>query len=203
MRADATKEILEHDPNTVGWPWPVNDLWRPHEGFQYDVCFQGWASTPLTNIVCNSVKETKLSAHIQVHDYFFGYHYDDPAYAHLRVSFQDTLSKSRLSLVPRSLPEGVVRYRFYEALSMGRVPVHFCDGRVMPFANKIDYDKCSIHIPENLAVNTGVILTDWLHNHSDEQIIEMGLYGRKMWDTWLNSDKWGDLYKVVIEEHLT
>ena len=88
-----------------------------------------------------------------------------------------------------------------ESLSMGRVPVHFCDGRVLPFDSKIDYEKCSIHIEEKDAERTGEILTTWLGFHSDAEIVEMGQYGRKCWEKWLDCRRWPDLFRIVIEEH--
>lgn len=201
IRADATADILAHDPTTFAWPWPVEDLYRPQpQDFDYDVCFQGWAATPLTTLAALSVQNTKLKAHLSVHRFFFGYHDTDPAYAHLRKSFIDTLSRSRLSLVPCSIPSGVVRYRFYEAMSMGRVPVHLCDGRALPFADRIDYERCSIHIPESEVEFVGHIISDWLNNHGDDEIRAMGEYGRAAWDRWLNPAKWDSLFAEVAQE---
>ncbi len=201
IRCDATKQIVAHDPNTVGWAWPVDDLYRPPEPFEYDVVFQGWASTDLTNVVVESVRRAGLKAHLQTHDFFWGYHSEDPAYAHYRTSFLDTLSRSRLSLVPRSIP-GTLRYRFLESISMGRVPVLLCDGAVLPFSDEIDWAKCCIVIEERDAGNVGDILIDWLKQHSDETIRAMGNYGREMWDQWLNRDKWSNLFTYAVGKHL-
>lgn len=202
IRCDATKEIRSYDKNTIAWPWPVEDLYRPHEPFEYDVCFQGWESTPLTGTVVESVRRSGLKAHLQVHNYFFGYHYSDPNYKHLIESYRDTLSKSRLSLVPRSIPEGVIRYRFWESLSMGRVPVMFADGAVLPWKDKIDYGKCCILIPEKHATNSGEIIKEWLRTHSDSEIAEMGKYGREMWETWLAPKRWNELFGIATDEFL-
>ncbi len=202
VRCDATKEILQHDPNTIGWSWPCEDLYRPHEPFQYDVTFRGWESTPLSRTVVESCQKAGLNGNFLLNKFFYGYHYHDPEYQHYKESYRDALSKSRLSLVPRSIPEGVVRYRAYEAMSMGRVFVHFADGAVMPFSNHIQWDKCSITIPEKDAENCGEILKEWLSKHNDAEIQSMGSYGRACWERWLDSRKWNALFAQATEEHL-
>lgn len=205
FRCDTTKRLLAADPTAISWPWPVEDLgdWMD-KPFEYDVVFQGWVSTPLTNVVCDSVAQTKgLHAHIKRHNFFYGYCDESlPETQELRRTFLETLAASRLSLVPRSIPEGVVRYRFYEALSMGRIPVHFCDGCVLPFADRIDYDVCSIHIPESESARAGEIISDWLKKHSDDEIGERGAYGRQMWEKWLDSRKWESLFSMVVKERV-
>jgi hypothetical protein len=205
FRCDMTKKLKSHDPTALAWPWPVENLgeWMG-EHLRRDVVFQGWVSTPLTDVVCDSVlTNSALSTHIQRHKGFFGYEPDGAERTKLlRRTFLETLASSRLSLVARSIPEGVVRYRLYESLSMGRVPVHLCDGCVMPFADRIDWDSCVLTIAEKDAPQAGEIIEDWLCRHSDADIRERGLYGRRMWETWLDSSKWDDLFALVVREKL-
>jgi hypothetical protein len=203
IRCDTTKRLLTQDPTAVAWPWPVEDLgaWidRP---FETDVVFRGWVSTPLTDTVCDSVLNTpSLKSHIYRSNRFYGY-IEPEEQKVLHQSFLETLAASRLSLCARSIPEGVVRYRLYESLSMGRVPVHFCDGCVMPFADRIDWDFCTLTIPEADAPAAGDIIADWLGENTDEKIRERGAYGRAMWDRWLNSAKWDQLFAEVTKERL-
>jgi hypothetical protein len=87
-------------------------------------------------------------------------------------------------------------------MSAGRVPVHFCDNCVLPLADRIDYSKCSITIREVDAPNTGKILSAWLKNHTDEQIVEMGLYGRAMYERWLCRDRWVGIMTELVKERL-
>ena len=68
--------------------------------------------------------------------------------------------------------------------------------------NKIDWEKCSIHIPEGDADKTGAILEDWLSKHSDSEILERGMYGREIWLRWLDSRKWNSLFAEAVENHL-
>jgi len=205
FRCDTTQTLLARDPTALAWPWPVEDLgaWADRP-FARDVTFQGWVSTGLTDTVCDAVLATpSLTTHIQRHKFFYGYEDESqPSTQALRRTFLETLASSRLSLVARSIPEGVVRYRFYEALSMGRIPVHFCDGRVLPFADRIDYDVCSVHIPEADAPRAGEVIAAWLADRSDAEIRERGAYGRAMWARWLDSRKWPELMAEVVKEKL-
>lgn len=213
FRCDACKGIVAGDPTTIPWAWPVNpqhDIDRfnhpPRDGFKYDVCFVGWASTPLTNVACQSVKDTRgLSSFFELNREFYGTwesNHDTEKIEHYRFLMLDTMHNSRLSLCARSIAAGVVRYRFYEAMAMGRVPVHLNDHRVLPFARQIDWDCCSIHIPEKDAPRTGEILRTWLDHHTDGEILEMGQYGRKAWEVWLAGEKWEELFGWCAKERL-
>lgn len=201
LRADAGRQMVRDCATVKAWPWPVEDYYSPFSGFDYDVVFQGWASTPLTKTVCDSVAAVpSLNAHLQTHSFFYGYHYHDPQFQHYKTSFRRTLQRARLSLVPRSIAAGVIRYRFYEALSAGRVPVHFCDNCVLPFADKIDYARCSIHIAEAQAPHAGQLIKDILGRYSDAELLAMGRYGRQMWLRYLAPDAWESMFTEVVTE---
>ncbi len=210
FRADANRGLVERDPSTIPWPWPVKDLgeWAhpPRLGFQYDVVFVGWNSTPLTQIVCDAVREQgRLTTYIELNNEFYGTwetRNETDKLTHYRDLFLRTLHDSRLSLCARSIAAGVVRYRFYEAMSMGRVPVHFNDHAALPFPNQIDWEKCSLHIPEAKAGEAGLVLRAWLDQHADAEILERGAYGRRMWEEWLDGAKWDELFGFCVAERL-
>jgi hypothetical protein len=125
-----------------------------------------------------------------------------PEKAALRREFSQTMAGARLSLCHRSNPRGVMRYRFYEAMSMARVPVLFCDDAVLPLADRIDYSKCAVILAEADAANAGPILHDWLSSHTDEQILSMGLYGQTVWARWLDRSRWGDVVGQLVRERM-
>jgi len=201
IRCDATRQMLADAPNTIGWPWPVESLYRPHEGFEYDAVFQGWNSTDLTHRAVESVRCSGLKAHLVENDFFWGYHDTEPEYAHYRASFLDTLSKARLSIVPRSIP-GTVRYRFWEAMSMGRVPVQLCDDCVMPWPDQVNYAACSISVLESDVDQLGDILKVWLAKLTDDDIVAMGRYGHAAYENWLHRDRWSILFTQAVRDHL-
>ena len=210
FRGDVNKDVMRRDPTTVPWSWPVDDLkvWSeiPASGFLYDVCFVGWNSTPLTMTACESVKRhAGLKSYFQLNTEFYGTwetNQETDKLKYYRHLFLSTMKQSRLSLCARSIPTGVTRYRFYEALSMARIPVHFNDNAALPFADRIDWDRCSIHIPEKDAERCGEILRVWLDSYDDTNVIARGEYGRAMWERYLDGRKWDDLFAEVVRERL-
>lgn len=202
-------ERLRDAGNTLAraWCWGVEDLAAfvklPVDGFVYDIHAQMWASTPMTDDCVESCKRAGLVVHDQRNPFFYGTLETDkdPRLAELRKSFLETMQRSRLVLVPRSRP-AVNRYRFFEAMSMGRVPVLLCDECLLPCADKIDYARCSIRINERDAARTGTILKEWLHDHTGHELIQMGLYGRDMWLRWLNPAWWETTWGELTREHL-
>jgi hypothetical protein len=104
--------------------------------------------------------------------------------------------------VPASI-DGVVRYRLYEQMSMGRgLPVHICDNAVLPWADRIDWDICTVSVPEAKVDNVGLLLVEWLAQHSDAEIRERARYGQAMFETWLHRDKWNELFGIAVRERL-
>lgn len=213
FRADCNASLQKAEPTTIPWPWPVNpkrDIDRfahePREGFKYDVCFVGWNSTPLTQRACESVQRSGvLSNFVELNNEFYGTwetRQETGKLEHYRNLFLDVMHNSRLSLCARSIAVGVVRYRFYEAMAMGRVVVHINDGECLPFSNKIDWDKCRIRVPESQVGNVGPFLRKWLDDHTDRDLLERGLYAKAMWQTWLDGSKWDDLFGYCVTERL-
>lgn len=202
-------ERLRDQSNTLARVigWGVADLAQylpfPEDGFDYDIHAQMWASTDLTHITVESCRRAGLVVHDQRQTFFYGTleTNNDPSLGELRTTFLETMQRSRLVLVPRS-KVAVNRYRFFEAMSMGRVPVLLCEGVLLPCADKIDYTRCSIRINERDAPRVGTMLGTWLADHSDAELIEMGQYGREMWERWLNCARWEEIWGELVTESL-
>lgn len=216
FRTDNCEMIARANPSTITWAWGVDDLIDymplPVGGFRYDVCFQGWRSTELTDRACKSIQRAGLKAHVAISDRFHGHIETDATNGvpgaielrnTLRASFLKTMSESRLSLCPRSKPEGVARWRLYEAMSMGRITVHLCDGFVPPLADRIDWSKCQLQIAERDVERTGEIIAEWLAAHSDGELIECGAYARAMWTRWFDNRKWEITWAELVRERLS
>jgi hypothetical protein len=205
LRAVCDKPMLAKNPTTLTWPWPVDDLGEyMNRPFQYDVVFQGQVIQGGEGVLLKSVQEAGLNVHIKKNNSFYGnMQWGTPEKQALRVEFAETMAGARLSLCHRSNPRGVMRYRFYEAMSMGRVPVLFGDDCILPFADRIDYSRCSLWLKESDAPNAGTILKDWISKHCDDEIIEMGKYGRAAWESWLKRERWNVIVEQVVRERLT
>lgn len=207
FRCDCSKDVLAHDPTSISWPWPSEDFRAqtplPESGFQYDVTFHGWARLSITHDAVDSVERVSLKCSTRK-DYRFwaavNRQHPEEGTA-LRANYLEAMQTSRLSLVPYSA-DGHVRYRFYEAMSMARVPVLICDDCVLPFRDRIDWTRCALQIPERDVKRTGELLVDWLANHSDEELIAMGQYGQEMWRKWLDKTQWERLFTLCVEERL-
>ena len=196
-------------PRTIPWIWPVEDLKdcvAYPEGYpKYTIGFQGWitSSNVRYNSVNSCIKEFGDKFDVQTYNDFYGYLKDgDPEQTRRRNEFKRSLRECLLQLCPSSI-NNVFPYRFYEAMSAGRVPVLFCTDFCLPWQNKIDWDSCIVTFPAEESQNAGRLIKNWLNHHSTEQIMEMGLKGRQAWETWLNRDKFDPLLKLAIEEAMT
>lgn len=208
VRGNTRKWYLDANPRTISWPWPVED-WSevvplPEGGFKFDVSFHGWLSHKTRVDACESVKLMfGARADIVTRKEFWGYlERDKPEIAiPMKAAMKASMQASRISLCPQSIP-GVFPYRFFEAMSAGRVPALFCTDYVLPWADKIDYESCCAIFRADEAAGAGRLIHEFLSKHSDAELIEMGRRGRAFWDQWLNRTKFEDLKTVAIEESL-
>lgn len=200
------RNFMLRDKNTIPWFWPVEDLGDyvsiPEGGFKYEASFQGWLSTNTRKQSVNSCKNILGNRfnHKTFND-FYGLLSDKEEQKRRRKSFLKSQQESKILLAPQSIP-GVFPYRFYEAMSSGRIPALFCTGYHLPFQNKIDWDKCTLRFDAEQANNAGNLIKNFLENTTEEKIIEMGKYGREMWYKWLNRDKQPELIAYVLNERL-
>jgi hypothetical protein len=132
---------------------------------------------------------------------FYGYiERDRPEDAKVRKElFKSSLKNCLVQLTPCSI-WNVFPYRMYEAMSAGRVPMLFCHDYCLPFTDKIDWDKCIVKFDVQQAPDAGPLIQEWLSHHTENEIIEMGRYGRNMWETWLNRDRYPELMTQAVEE---
>jgi hypothetical protein len=213
IRATCNQDVLAANPTTVSWPWPhetadmVDYVRGPDDGFEYDVVFQGCANNDLGRRAVESVRRTKLKTHIQVNPAWWPDMKDRTEQARLRRTYLETLSKARLHLVPTAVQldgrlMGQVRYRLYEGMYLGVVGVHLCDGCVLPFGDKIDWDSCVASVKEQHVDWLGEIVGDWLARHSDDEIRYMGQYARQAWARWIDRRRWAENVSLVVRERL-
>ena len=209
LRCDATKATLRDNPTTIPIAWPVRDHGEcmpvPPGGFGYDVCFIGWQSTPMNAEACAYLAASNHNTYLVQRRQFFGYAARDFGQEEAdrqQREYRDVLARSRFSLCVRSIPEGVLRYRFFEAMSAGRIPILIGDGSALPLADRIDYKRCIVQIPECEVKNIGAYVTKLREGMTDEQIIAAGRYGREAWEKWLNADNWTDLHGMLVREAL-
>jgi hypothetical protein len=202
------RDWMKGDGHCIPWFWPVEDLKEcvdiPKGGFKYDISFHAWLSTDTRKLSvksCQNVLGNRIDH--KTFPNFFGYlPVDSPERINRRRNFLNSIKQSKMMLCPQSI-QGVFPYRFYEALSAGRIPLLLCSGFNLPFQDEIDWDKCIVTAPAERAANAGNIVKRFLNNTSEEKQREMMEYGRKVWEKWLNRDKQPELIGYTLKKELS
>lgn len=206
IRSNLKLWMKQQMPFSIPWSWPVENFKElvpaPEGGFKFKIGFRGW----LSSNVRKQSSESCLAEFGPEMDYygtneFFGYiERDRPEDAKIRKElFKQSLKNCLLQLTPCSI-WNVFPYRFWEAMSAGRVPVLICHDFCLPFEDKVDWTRCTIIIHVQEANRTGQIVRKFLQDHNEQEIIEMGKYGREMWEKWFNRDRYPELMEYAVEE---
>lgn len=206
IRCNLKPFMKKEMPNSIAHFWPVENYKEciavPEEGFKYDVSGHMWISGGCRKNSCESMLSTPgLNCDIRMFPNFTGYVYSLPEGIEKRKNFRISMRESRLALCPISIPS-VFPYRYYEAMSAGRVPILIGDDFSFPFADHVDYAEFTIQIPVNECHMSGPRVRAWLDNHNDQEIIQLGLKARKAWETWLDRDNQSALWAIAVEERL-
>jgi len=201
------RDWMKKDGHCIPWFWPVDNLRqcveKPQDGFKYEVSFHGWLSTDVRKKSVASCQEA-LGKRFDYKTFpnFFGHlPVDHPERIQRRKDFLQSIKESRMLLCPQSI-QGVFPYRFYEALSAGRIPILFCTGFNLPFQDEIDWNRCIVTFPAEQASNAGPLIKKFLSETSEEKLEDMRIYGRQMWAKWLNRDKQPRLIAYALNKEL-
>lgn len=206
IRCNLKRFMLEAHPNSIAWSWPVEDFSEcvevPTGGFKYDVSFQGWLSSKARiNSVASCVNDTSLTPDIATYEDFCGYIYETQEGLRRRAEFRRSMRESRIALCPESIA-GCLPYRFFEALSAGRVPLLVGSDYNLPFADEIPYDDFILRCSFLDASKANLVAGKFIKSSSDDQIIEKGRTGRHYWEKFLNRDKWPELMSYAVQRKL-
>lgn len=204
IRCDVRTWMLPHDPNTLSVAWPVEDYEEcvelPSRGFSWDVSGRMWISTDTRDVSTRVCQEHPgLRPDILRLDTFTGYIYDSPLGIELRRSYRVSMKGSRVCLCPESIP-GVLPYRFFEAMSAGRVPVLVSSDYVLPFADLIPYEAFCVFIERDQAGESANIIRAFLDKTPDHELVRMGLLAREFWLRFLDSRRWPDTMSYLVKK---
>lgn len=203
IRCNAQTRFLNVDVNTIAAPWPVEDYAEcidvPERGFKYDVSFQGWMWSEPRKQSAEGCLRSNLICDFAGYSDFTGYIFNEPEGRRRRSEFRRSMRESRIALCPESIP-GHFPYRFWEAMSAGRVPLLVGTGQMFPFAKYIPYHEFTLSCSAERAGWAGTIAREFIDTHSDDQIIEMGRQARHYWDLWLNSVRWPELMAISVRD---
>lgn len=114
-------------------------------------------------------------------------HMDDPAQRQaLEAVFIQAMRRSWTTLCPRG--NGSSSIRFYEAMCMGRIPVHISDAYRLPFEEAIDYSEFCLFIPEAEVHMAGSLLRMWLGKRDTAQLMAMCRKARQVWERYFRPE---------------
>jgi hypothetical protein len=187
--------MKEKDPNSIPWAWPVEDFKEcielPEGGFKYDVGYHAWIKSHIVREKAGNscLSHNSLKRDFSMYPDFTGYIYYTTEGIRRRAEFRRSMRESRVSLCPQSI-DGVFPYRFFEAMSAGRVAALFCSGYNLPFEKEIPYHEFALMHKAEEAEMAGSIIYNFVNTHSDEQIVEMGKKARHYWELYLNREDW-------------
>lgn len=219
LKCDTRSWMLEHDPNTLTFAWPVSDMGEcvdlPEGGFKYDIGFQGWVSSLVRRTSMEACQKTEgLKTDIAGYKDFYGHlglqdgkksqaqiELELKELARRRAEFLRSLKECRLQLCPESI-ESVFPYRYWETLSAGRVPLLIGSGFVFPFQDEIDYDQFTVKCARIDAPAAGEIALDFVRGRTDKEIADMGKLAREAWVKFHDSKFWPRLHSYAVIKNL-
>lgn len=108
----------------------------------------------------------------------------DPAIA--RKEYVDTLLSSDYALVVKG--DGNYSYRFYEALSLGRIPVLLDTDCVLPLEDVIDYDSFIVRVPYYDLYAIDRIVAAHYNSITTEEFTAMQQKAREVYEAYLSVD---------------
>lgn len=207
IRCNLRPRHMKADPNSMAWPWPVEDfsdcIALPPEGFKYDVSFHGWLSSEARTTSLTSCRtHSQLDCDTAGYDDFTGYIYDTPEGIRRRAEFRRSMRESRIALCGESIP-GVLPYRFFEALSAGRIPLLVSSHYILPFADEIPYDDFVIRLSTNDAIYAGDTIRQFLRRTPDEELVRRGRLGRHYYETRMHRDRWPELMAAEVQKRFS
>lgn len=108
----------------------------------------------------------------------------DPATA--RREYVENMHESDFVLAPKG--DGNFSVRFYEAISMGRIPIVIDTDMVFPLEEFINYDDFILHVPYKDIDRLADIVADFYANISEEKFIAMQKAARTAYEQYLRYD---------------
>lgn len=109
----------------------------------------------------------------------------------LRKEFINNILESDFSLAMKG--DGNFSIRFYEILSLGRIPLFVDTDSVLPLEDVIDYSEFIVRVDHKDIKNIDKIIYNFYEKLTDSKFIEMQKNARSTFETYLRIDKYFDL----------
>ncbi len=201
----ASVDESQHDKFCFSLPYQTEDQ-SAYLHFNPDVIrchtsFVGYIGTRRERaaLLNGVIQETRLVSIFDTVDCFHGHQTEDIRQQR-RTLYLKTMSESLTVLCPEGA--GVNSIRFFETLSMGRIPV-LVSNALLPYQDRIDYDRFILRINPQHQGQAGAILLAWLESRSSEEIMNCCRLARETWEQWFSPQAMGRaLCGQLIRTHL-
>lgn len=141
-------------------------------------------------------KDGRVETVFIVRNSFTGQGVADPG--HARREYVENMINSDFVLAPKG--DGNYSIRFYEALSLGRIPLLIDTDMVLPLEGTIDYSKCVLRVRHTELHRIGEIVAGFYESLSDEQFISMQKAAREAFRTYLRYDSYFNFALPTLKE---
>lgn len=176
----------DRDPHSLALPYQTDDLHGylhfDLQRLRYHASFVGYLGIrkQRARLLESFSRTPHLSVLIEPTEAFHG-HQSPEKQAARRRHFLDICSSSLCILCPCG--DGTNSQRFFEALSLGRLPVLLSDCP-LPFEDRIPYHRFVCRILPHQAGQAGELLLNWLAALGDEDVIQRCREARQTWEDW-------------------
>ena len=101
----------------------------------------------------------------------------------LRTEYIQNIKNSLFTLAPRG--DGNYSLRFYETLSLGRIPILIDTDMPLPLRDLVNYEECIVRVPADRLSEISSIVHDFWSSHSDEELQQMQIRARAIFSEYL------------------
>lgn len=187
---------------TFALPYVVFDEGTTLDSIEYHSSFVGSTSTNVLRKKLPEIltKAEKLKFFINTVDTFHENLSSSEEKEQRKKLFTDTIHKSLTVCCPKG--NGVQSKRFFEVLSMGRIPILISDDVLLPMEEKIDYSKAILRLSEESVFQLENFLAPFFIVNKSQDIIDRFQYARFIWIEYLQPSKWGELIEYTLQKCL-
>ena len=114
----------------------------------------------------------------------------------LKMDYINNLIHSHFTICNRG--RGNFAIRFYQALSLGRIPVLIDSDMVFPFEDEINWDDVIIKANNEAELAKKIVL--WWQNKSEEDVINAQLQCRKIYEKYLTASSFSKILEQTLLE---
>lgn len=105
-----------------------------------------------------------------------------------RKEYVQNMIDSDYALVVKG--DGNYSYRFYEALSLGRIPVLLDTDCLLPLEDVINYDECVLRVDYKNMDHLGAIIAEHYDSMSPEEFVSMQRKAREVFEKYLSTESY-------------